>query len=189
MNKAVLRELYKEKRRAISSKDKLKYDDLLLIQFQKIRLDGIQTLLTYWPMANMIEPNTHLFSGYLRHIIPGLEIAYPVCDMTDNSMEAIQINEDTVYKTNTYGVTEPKEGTVIQPQQIDLVFVPMLICDDKGYRVGYGKGYYDRYLARCSETVVTIGFSYFSPIDNIDDAAAFDIPLNFCITPENIYEF
>jgi 5-formyltetrahydrofolate cyclo-ligase len=189
--KQELRKLYKEKRAGISSRDKLKLDDLLLIQFQQLAFEYVHTMLTYWPMSGQAEPNTHLFSGYLRHMIPGLRIAYPVTDFTDCSMEACMIDEDTVYTENRYGITEPKEGTaaLIQPEEIDLVLVPMLICDNEGYRVGYGKGFYDRYLARCREDILTIGFSYFEPVEKIIDTQAFDVPLNYCITPENVYEF
>ena len=70
-----------------------------------------------------------------------------------------------------------------------MVFVPMVAFDMKGYRVGYGKGFYDRYLPRCRPDVIKIGFSFFDPVDNIKDIADFDVPLNFCITPSRIYEF
>ena len=189
MTKTELRKIYKQQRLNISSKEKLRLDDLLLLQLQTINFDGIKSLLTYWPLANMAEPNTHLFSGYLRHVVEGLEIAYPISNFATNTMHVKLINEDTVYITNTYGITEPKEGTTINPIDIDLVFVPLLVCDKKGYRVGYGKGFYDRFLNQCKADVVLIGFSYFEPIDLITDTNEFDIPLNFCITPINVYEF
>ena len=104
-------------------------------------------------------------------------------------MTAVAIHEDTVYQTNQWGITEPKEGRVLEPQQIDLVFVPLLVCDKDGYRVGYGKGFYDRYLPNCREDIVKIGFSYFEPIEKITDTDQFDVPLTYCITPQHIYEF
>lgn len=189
MTKEALRALYREKRAAISSKEKLKLDDLLLIQFQQLSFEHVHNLLTYWPMSGQAEPNTHLYSSYLRHMIPGLRISYPVCNFTDSSMKAYTIDEDTVYNTNTYGITEPVNGSPVLPEEIDLVLVPLLICDGEGYRVGYGKGFYDRYLASCREDVLTIGFSYFAPVEKIIDTQAFDVPLNYCVTPENIYEF
>ena len=189
MTKEALRQLYRQKRQEIHSHCKLQLDDLLLIQFQHLVFENIRVLMTYWPMANQAEPNTHLFSGYLRHMIPGLQITYPVADFSAYAMHATLIDEDTVYHTNVYGITEPADGTVIGKDQVDMVFVPMLICDEKGYRVGYGKGFYDRFLAGCREDVLKIGFSYFEPVKNIDDTQSFDVPLNYCITPETIYEF
>ena len=189
MTKDELRTIYKQKRLDISSKEKLKLDDLLLLQLQTFSFEGIKTLLTYWPMANTAEPNTHLYSSYLRHMVEGLRITYPVSDFTTNTMQAKLIDEDTVYTTNSYGITEPKAGEIINPIDIDLVFVPLLVCDKQGYRVGYGKGFYDRFLNQCRADVALMGFSYFEPIDAITDKNEFDIPLNFCITPNEVYEF
>ncbi len=189
MIKQQLRKIYKQKRAELPSAEKLKLDDLMLIKFQQLFFEDVQMLFTYWPMANYAEPNTLLFSSYLRHMIPGLQIAYPVCDFLTAGMQAVLINEETVYHTNTLGITQPKEGEIAAPELIDLVFVPMLACNNEGYRVGYGKGFYDHYLAQCREGVLKIGFSYFEPVAHIDDIDPFDIPLNFCITPEAVYEF
>jgi len=188
MTKKELRNLYREKRNTISSKEKLKLDYLLLIRFQELYFEDVNVLFTYWPKADTQEPNTHLFSGYLRHTIPSLQIVYPVTDLINCSMHAVLINEETVYHTNTYGLTEPKDGKTIEPENIDLVFVPLLVCDMHGHRVGYGKGFYDRYLAQCREDSIKIGFTYFEPVDKID-SDVFDVPLNYCITPEKVYEF
>jgi 5-formyltetrahydrofolate cyclo-ligase len=190
MIKKELRSIYKEKRLAIPSTEKLKLDDLMLLQFQQLYFDeAAEVLLTYWPMANMSEPNMLLYTSYLRHTVPNLQIAYPVADFATGQMKAVLIDEDTVYTTNTHGITEPKEGLVIQPDEIDIAFVPLLACDGDGIRVGYGKGFYDRYLRQCRQDIISIGFSYFEPVDKIEDANEFDVPLNYCITPQNIYEF
>lgn len=187
--KQQLRETYLKKRRQISSRDKLKLDDLMLLQFQQLNFNHINTLLTYWGIANNNEPNTHLFSSYLRHTIPNLQIAYPVSNFETNEMKAIMIDEETVYKTNSYGITEPKFGNEVDATEIDLVLVPLIIFDKQGFRVGYGKGFYDKFLATCNQNVITIGFSYFEPIDKIEDTCSFDVPLSYCITPTNNYEF
>jgi len=189
MTKTELRALYKQKRKDIPARDKLRLDDLLLIQFQQMYFPAAATLLTYWPIDAHIEPNTHLFSSYLRHAIPGLQLAYPVINNTTGTFNAILIDEDTVYTTNNYGITEPKKGALIEPFDVDLVFTPLLACDMDGYRVGFGKGFYDKYLAQCREDVVKVGFNYFNPVDKIDDTEPFDVPLDYCVTTDNIYEF
>lgn len=189
MTKKELRNIYKEKRIAISAKDKMKWDDLLLIQLQRIDLSNIQTVFTYWPMENRNEPNTHLFSDYVEHMFPAIQLAFPICDLATCEMKAIKVDENTDYITNELGITEPGKGEELHAKNVDLVFVPMLICDKAGHRVGYGKGFYDRFLTHCRKDVVKIGFSYFDPVDKIDDTSAFDVSLNYCITPVHIYEF
>lgn len=189
MNKQQLRSIYKQKRNAISEKEKLRWDDLLLIQFQQFFFEDVKLLLSYWPMDAMNEPNTFLFSGYLKHAIPDLEIAYPVTNFNTHTMQPCIVNEDTVYVQNKYGIWEPQTDETISTGLIDVVFVPLLICDRRGYRAGYGKGFYDRFLLQCREDVIKIGFSYFEPIENIDDINEYDIPLNYCITTTSLYEF
>lgn len=189
MTKEALRKIYKAKRKELDGHDRLRMDDLMLIQFQQFDFSSIHTLLTYWPMHAQAEPNTHLFSGYLRHMVPGLRIAYPVADQEACTMTAHLIHEETVYKVNQWGIREPSATSPLPPSDIDLIFVPMLVCDVNGYRVGYGKGFYDRYLQQCRTDVVAIGFSYFDPIPLISDTHEFDVPLNYCITPNEVYEF
>ncbi|MBX2931290.1 MAG: 5-formyltetrahydrofolate cyclo-ligase [Chitinophagaceae bacterium] len=185
--KKELRKQYKEKRATISSSNKMKWDDLMLIHLQQFDFGKAQSLLTYWQMEH--EPNMQLYTSYLRHSIYNLQIAYPVSNFTTETMKAMAINEETVYKENSYGITEPTNGEVVLPETIDIVFLPMLICDRQGYRVGYGKGFYDKYLALCRKDVIKIGFNYFDPIEKIADTNKFDIPLDYCITPQKIYEF
>lgn len=189
MTKKDLRNIYRQKRLDIPPAEKLKQDDLLLIQFQQMYFPQVAVLLTYWPSQKHAEPNTHLFSSFLRHTIPGLEIAYPVINEETGTFDAVLIDEDTVYSTNSYGITEPKNGIIIDAESIDLVFVPLLVCDKHGYRVGFGKGFYDKYLENCREDVIKTGFNYFDPIDKIEDTNAFDVPLNYLVTTHNIYEF
>lgn len=189
MIKKELREIYKKKRLEISDKEKAKLDDLLLIQFQKIPFYNAEVLLSYFPMPHTAEPDTHLFTRFLQHMIPGLQTAYPVTDFSTATMDAFLVDDDTEFAENAFHITEPKSDEMAQANSIDIVFVPMLICDINGNRVGYGKGFYDRYLAQCREDVVKIGFSYFEPVDAINDTHEFDIPLDYCITPQNFYEF
>jgi 5-formyltetrahydrofolate cyclo-ligase len=189
MLKAEARILYREKRKSLSFPERAKLDDLMLIQFQALDLPFIHTLLTYWPIAENNEPNTHLFTDYLEFKNPALSISYPRTDFKKNVMEAVEVDVDTPFKLKEHHIHEPMTGTVISPGEIDMVLVPMLICDKKGYRVGYGKGFYDKYLADCSDDCIKVGFSYFEPVDQIEGRHEFDIPLNICITPQDVYVF
>ena len=189
MLKAEARKLYKEKRQAISAMESAKLDDLLLIQLQTAQLPFITFLLSYWPIEQNHEPNTHLFTDYLEFQNPDMIICYPKSDFNHQTMQSVQTNDDTRFRKNQYGLYEPEDGAVVNPGGIDMVFVPLLSFDKKGFRVGYGKGFYDRYLSQCRDECLTIGFSYFEPLDTIDDTDEFDVPLNLCVTPTTVYVF
>ncbi len=189
MLKAEARNLYREKRLSLSAMERAKLDDLLLIQLQSVQLPFITFLLSYWPIEQNHEPNTHLFTDYFEFQNPELIICYPRSDFRDHSMQSVQTNDDTRFRKNQYGLYEPEDGVVVNPAGMDMIFVPLLSFDKKGFRVGYGKGFYDRYLAQCRDECLLIGFSYFEPLDAIDDTNDFDVPLNLCVTPTTVYVF
>lgn len=189
MEKASIRKAYSAKRNALSATEQAKLNDLLLIQLQKLALPFAQTILNYVPMEHKAEPNTYLFSHYLSFIIPELTLAYPVTDMGNSSMEAYAVHEDTEFERRNFGLIEPISTALLDPQEIDLIIVPLLAADELGYRVGYGKGIYDRYISRCREDVFKIGFSFFPPLERISDININDIPLDILVCPEEIYYF
>lgn len=189
MTKQQLRQLYKAERKKLSGRDRMLMDDLMLIQFQRLPLGHWQTVLSYAPMEAEGEPNIALFEGYLDHFIPDIQFAYPVSDLQHHTITAHLVTAATLFQKNEWGIEEPLYEPVLDPAEIDLVFVPMLICDTRGYRVGYGKGFYDRFLPQCRPDTVKIGFSYFEPVATVADTHQFDVPLNYCITPKDIYEF
>jgi 5-formyltetrahydrofolate cyclo-ligase len=189
MKKQHLRDVYSRKRFELSDKERTKLDDLLLIQFQRIPFNDVQVVLSFWPMEDRGEMNTHLFTRYLTHLIPAVKISYPVIDTSSNYMDAILVDEDTDFEENKYGITEPVNGNRIEPKEVDMILVPLFAFDKKGIRVGYGKGYYDMFLTRCRTNVITVGISYFDAVSNVEDTHQFDVPLTYCITPQHLYEF
>jgi 5-formyltetrahydrofolate cyclo-ligase len=190
MTKKELRTIYRQKRNDLQEKERLRLDDLLLIQFQQVEIPyRVTVLLSYWPLKQHTEVDTHLMTDYLQFRIPGLQIAYPVADFTNHTLKILLVNDDTDFTVNEYGIAEPVSGTEIHPEVIDMVFVPLLAFDKKGYRVGYGKGFYDRFLAACRKETIKTGFSFFDPVEAIDDISRFDVPLTIGITPNRIYEF
>jgi len=189
MTKKELRKIFREKRNALADTERAKLDDLLLIQFQTAALPFINTLLSYWPIEENKEPNTHLFTGYLEFSNPGLLIAYPSSDFATHEMKAIAVTDQTSFTKNEYNIHEPTRTEMMEPEKIDMILVPLLAFDEKGYRVGYGKGFYDKFLAACRKDCIKAGFSYFPPVDSIADRNDFDVPLDLCITPQTVYVF
>jgi 5-formyltetrahydrofolate cyclo-ligase len=72
---------------------------------------------------------------------------------------------------------------------IDVVFVPLLAYDKLGNRVGYGKGFYDKFLNQCKPDVLKIGLSFFEPEELIEDVFENDVKLDFCVTSEKVICF
>jgi 5-formyltetrahydrofolate cyclo-ligase len=189
MQKQEIRKLYREKRMKLSEAERSKLDDLMLIRFQTVKLPFLDTLLSYWPIEENNEPNTHLFTEFLKFRNPELRTCYPVSDFRMMTMQAIATDIDTPFEKTKLNIHEPDKGDIVPPGEIDLVFVPLLAVDGNGYRVGYGRGFYDKYLSECSKYCIKTGFCYFEPVDKVDDRNEFDIPLDLCITPQNVYVF
>jgi len=189
MFKKEARELYKQRRRDLSAAERSRMDDLMLIQFQTLELPPIHHLLSFWPIEENNEPNTHLFNDYLEFRNPAIKFLYPRANFDKTEMEAIEVNADTAFEKNPRNIHEPMDGTVTDAGLIDMVFVPLVIFDTKGYRVGYGKGFYDKFLKQCRHDCIRLGFCYFEPVGSIEDTCEFDVPLTSCITPNTIYVF
>jgi 5-formyltetrahydrofolate cyclo-ligase len=96
---------------------------------------------------------------------------------------------DTPLVANRWGILEPDHvrSEAVDTEKIEAVLLPLLAYDRQGHRVGYGGGYYDRFLADCRPDVLKIGLSFFDPIDRITDVSPHDVRLNYCISPSNIH--
>lgn len=108
---------------------------------------------------------------------------------TDNTLTNYLLTDSTVIKKNSYNVPEPVSGIDVLPNKIDVVFVPLLAFDKKGNRIGYGKGFYDSFLSECKPNVLKIGLSFFEAEEQIADVYKNDVPLDYCVTPLQIYQF
>lgn len=189
MFKKQARKLFREKREAISTTDRMKWDDLLLIQFQSQNLPYVEFVLSFYPIEEYKEINSFLITDYLHFRNPNLKICYPKMLQDNGEMQAVICNADSAFESNEYGIMEPVDTDIALPGELDMILIPLLAFDEYGFRVGYGKGYYDRYLKHCRKDCLKIGLSYFDAIDRVEDTADFDVPLDICITPQRTYVF
>jgi len=189
MIKKELRKLYKEKRSQLTFQQAEKYNDLILINFQQLQLPFISCMHTYLSSEKLMEPDTSAIMRYLQFKNPGLTVLAPKVDFASGKMQHLHFHEEAELAENEYGILEPISNAFLDAEEIDLVVVPLLAFDKNGFRVGYGKGHYDMFLATCRKDVIKIGVSFFEPVDTIGDIDQFDIALNYCITPENVFKF
>ncbi len=175
MKKAELRRIYKKKRKELS-KDQIRLKSLdLLQQLKETPIFENQTFHIFLPIKEQNEVFTWFFIAFLR--MKEKTVVISKSNFKTMTLEHFILNRDTLLEENHYGISEPVEAQRITSKKIDVVFVPLLISDRKNNRVGYGKGFYDRFLAECREDVQTVGLNFFEPIEEIEDSDQFDIPL------------
>lgn len=108
---------------------------------------------------------------------------------TDHILRHYLLTDSTILQPNKWNIPEPVNGVEVPASKIDVVFVPLLAFDQLGNRVGYGKGFYDRFLRECRDGIIKVGLSLFEAEDFIEDTDENDIPLDYCVTPKKIYSF
>lgn len=182
MQKVQLRSLYKRKRQALSDRQVEELQQNIYQQIFEYDFSEVKNIHIFLPIEKQKEINTYPIVRFLRaqHKI----IVISKSDFSNNTLQHFIFEEKTELALNKYGIPEPENAEEITVQEIDLVFVPLLISDKENFRVGYGKGFYDRFLAECSSTVKTIGLNFFEPIEKITDCNEFDIPLEHIVYPK-----
>lgn len=189
MLKTELRKLYKEKRAKLPAADFALLNADILDQFAEVSLEGLQYLHLFLPIQQQREVNTYFIADWLRADHPKIQLVIARTDFERGTMETVLWEKNMPLEANAYGIPEPKGGTVIEPSLIDLVLVPLLAFDQQGHRVGYGRGFYDRFLAQCRPDCRKVGLSLFGPVESIADTAGSDVRLDACICPDQVYFF
>ena len=187
MNKTVARNKCKAARNILSQEEI--ENKSLAIANQLLRMDIWEKF--YYHLFLTIDEQKEINTEYILHILAGKdkEIVVSKCDFKHLTLVHFLMTDNTKIKKNSYNIPEPVEGIEVPDAKIDVVFVPLLAYDEEGNRVGYGKGFYDRFLKKCRPETIKIGLSFFPPEEKIEDVSSNDIKLDFCVTPNGIIEF
>lgn len=185
MTKDQLRKEYRKNRKNFSDEQIEDFSQKILDRLKSMPIWDAEYFHVFVSIKGKHEVNTtpiinDLFDINKKVIVP-----------KTNGMELLscQINPDTKWEIGNFNVPEPIDYKIIEPSLINVVFVPMLICDLAGNRIGYGGGYYDRFMSKLNKDCLKIGLNFFGPIQKIEDVEPTDIPLNYCVTPDEIVSF
>ncbi|MBX2957764.1 MAG: 5-formyltetrahydrofolate cyclo-ligase [Cyclobacteriaceae bacterium] len=190
MTKQELRKVYLEKRMALSEAEYQQLNYRLCENFfTHIDLSFKKVIHTFLPLVEKREPDTWLIVDRIRREFPHIRISIPRVDTETDQLENFYFEGLHQLKKNNWGILEPQQGIPTPPKKIDIVLVPLLAFDKQGNRVGYGKGYYDKFLATCNPSCAFVGISLFSPVDRIEDIHSNDFLLSSTITPFEVYNF
>jgi 5-formyltetrahydrofolate cyclo-ligase len=186
MDKAFFRKKYKDLRNGLSS-DVIDQQSIAIAN-QSLKLPIWDK--TYYHIFLSIAAKKEVNTDFLLHILQGKDksIVVPRTNMATMDMTHILLQEHTLFEYSNYGVPEPSDGLEVPPSKLDVIFVPLLAFDKSGNRIGYGKGFYDRFLQQCTPESIKIGLSFFEAEAAITHEFI-DFPLDYCISPEKIYSF
>jgi 5-formyltetrahydrofolate cyclo-ligase len=185
MLKKELRKKYKTLRNQLSPSEI--EDKSIGIANQLLKVDVWNSM--YFHLYLTILEQKEIDTTHILNILfaKNKEIVVSKSDFMTGEMQHFLMTENTRFTKNNYGIPEPKDGLEVPVSKIDVVFIPLLAFDKKGNRVGYGKGFYDRFLKNTN--ALKIGLSFFEAEDLIEDSDKHDIRLDYCISPEKVYKF
>lgn len=188
MNKEAVRKLYNAKRKELSP-------DAIQVKSRAIAENFITSAI--WKESKVIhifisipdkgEVDTSFLIDFFFNQHPEIKLCTSIIAENGQDLIHTHITSKTTYLSNRWNIPEPIERTAVHEHDIDLVLLPLLAFDSNGNRVGYGKGFYDRFLKKCKPEVVKIGLSLFEPIEELIAADTWDVPLDYGITPQDIF--
>ena len=188
MTKSELRKIYLEKQKSLSDSERneksLKIADRF---FETFSLENICFLHVFLAIEKNREVETLYIFKRLWRDFPEITTVASRINFRAMTLENLKLTPETKLVRNRWHIFEPTDGELIEIEKIDAVTVPLLCFDERGYRVGYGKGFYDKFLSECRTDCLKIGLSYFAPVAEISDAREYDVKLDCCVTPEEIF--
>ena len=182
MKKQELRALYKQKRKDLTEIQIKGLQENIYQQIYNLDLSAVKNVHLFLSMPKFKEIDTAPLITWFRN--KNKRIVVSKCNFKDNTLSHFYLEENTVLSLSKFGVLVPVAAELVEENKLDLIFIPMLISDDKKFRVGYGKGFYDRFLSNCRKDAKFIGLNFFPPITAIEDKNEFDIPLHQVIYPK-----
>lgn len=187
MTKNELRKKYKEIRSKLSIDEIDDFSIAIANNLLQLPIWDAEFYHVFLTIVKHKEVNTEfilsILSGKDKHIVLSKS------DFDTSMMNHFLLTDSTKIKTNKWNIPEPVDGIEIQPNKIEVVFIPLLAFDKYGNRIGYGKGFYDKFLADCKPDTIKIGLSFFEAEDKIKEVFESDVRLDYCVTPKEIYTF
>ena len=184
-DKTFLRSHYKKKRFSLTKQE---VDDLSQRVYKQLDKLNIWKLKHYHIFISISNYN-ELDTSFIINKLKSEQKIIIVPKISNNELVHIAINNETEFGLNEYGIKEPNDGNHFIIENLDIIFIPLLAFDIEGHRVGYGKGYYDRFLKLTNNSTLKIGLSFFDPINKILDIDDNDVKLDYCVTPKQVHKF
>lgn len=182
MLKNQLRKQYKQIRAQLSQKEVLEHSAKIAEQlFQTAFWQNSHTVMLYLSFQNEV----HTDAIYQRGWEEGKTMLLPICAPENGIMTMSVLSTLDQLVCNRYGIRELPDNlqTIVAPEQIDLCLIPGIAFDHHGNRLGFGSGYYDRYLAKVNPDVPRIALAHACQIYSGQlPTDAYDLPIQYMLT-------
>ena len=110
------------------------------------------------------------------------QVVVPLTNVDDGTLTHFRLQSFDDLQENKWGVLEPVNGRQVSPDELDLAIVPMVAADERCHRMGYGKGFYDRFLSEVS--FAKIGLIYEQNVVDELPVEDYDVPMDKVVTEE-----
>lgn len=157
--------------------------------FKENYLTRLRAVHVFLPIQRQRELDTWAIIRRFWREFPQVRIVVPVMQEDGLSLRHYLLTPHTELVENAWDVPEPLDAEEVAPEELDAVLLPLLAFDEAGNRVGYGKGFYDRFLQQCRPDVLRMGLSLEDPVLRIADAWEGDVRLHACVTPTRVWRF
>ena len=186
MKKTEIRKRYLEKKESLCETEVHSLSENIFENFiSTFDLKENQKIHCFLSIPEKGEVETKLFLNYFFEN----KIRVFVPKMVKGKLIALEINRETPLFENSWGIKEPAGEVDSGVKDFDMIITPLLYCDEFGNRVGYGKGFYDRFFSEINQNALKVGVSFFSPNEKVEDVSEFDVPLDYLVTPTAVLSF
>lgn len=190
MIKSELRKIYLERQKSFSATArKEKSVQIADNFFENFNLEKIKFLHVFLAIEKNREIETAFIFKRLWKDFAEITTVVSRVNFESMTLENLRFSHETKLVKNKWQILEPTANGIVEIENLDVVLIPLLCFDERGFRVGYGKGFYDNLLSECRADCVKIGLSLFLPVAEISDIKSFDVKLDYCVTPSAIYDF
>lgn len=187
--KAALREQARKARIAQKNKDEV--SRVIVEKFLGLPAYSRAKTVMFYVDAGSEVRTRHLLPEVLKH---GKRIIVPYCIVETNELELFHLEAFEELVEGAYKILEPakelraKPGKIVQPEELDLVMVPGTAFDPQGGRMGQGKGYYDRLLARVRLDAPLVALAFQCQIFPEIPVNEHDVYMDLVLTESNTYQ-
>ncbi len=182
MKKQELRNKIKALRKSLTKQQISKKSDIIYNRlFELEEINSAKTVMVYIGSFNEVRTDKII----KKLLDDGKNVCAPVTDESTKTIRAYYFDNTDTFAKGVYGILEPPKTHIADISEIDVAIIPGIAFDKNGNRMGFGEGYYDRFLSDFKGTKIGIGYKFQCEY-NID-TDEYDIPMDYIINEEEVY--